>query len=177
MLNRVKIDTFKETVSKVEKNPSLSKKILEVEGKWKIDVEIGPQFETKLKTERAGEILLQTDETIILGGGGTAMNPVQLCIAGLLACYAATFAKWAAMAGVVLKSFKIKGTANMDMSAAFGISENSPLENLQMELMIDSDTTLEKLFEINELAKKRCPGYYCLTHEIIPQINIKKIRK
>ena len=39
MINRVNIDTFKEIVTKVKKDTSLSKKTVEVEGKWKIDVE------------------------------------------------------------------------------------------------------------------------------------------
>lgn len=174
MMNRINIDVFKETIEKAKKDPSSKIKNLEIEGVWRLDKQSGPQFETKLKTENAGEILVQSDETIILGGGGTAPNPVQYCIGGLLACYSATFVKWASMDGIVLKSFKIKGTANMDLSAALGLSDNPPLNNLKMELLIESDASKEKLLEINEIAKKRCPGYYCLTHGIIPQIDIKK---
>jgi uncharacterized OsmC-like protein len=78
------------------------------------------------------------------------------------------------MEGISLKTFKIKSTANMDLSAALGLTENPPLSNLRIELEIESEESLEKLLEINEIAKKRCPGYYCLTHGIIPQIDIKK---
>ena len=175
IINRVNVEKFKETVENAKKDPSSRKKTLEVEGIWRLDEQEGPQFETKLKTENAGEILLQTDETIILGGGGTAPNPVQLCIAGFIACYSATFAKWAAMEGIILKSFRIKGIANMDLTTVFGISETDVLKNLQMELLIDSDTDIKKLQEINEIAKKRCPGYYCLAHEIIPHIDLRKV--
>ena len=174
MKNRINIEVFKETIEKGKKDSSTCLKTLAIEGTWRLDTDSGPQFETKLKTEKAGEVLVQSDETIILGGGGTAPNPVQYCIGGLLACYAATFVKWCTMDGIVLKSFKIKSTANMDISAALGLSENPPLSNLKIELEIESDETKEKLLEINEIAKKRCPGYYCLTHGIIPQIDIKQ---
>ncbi len=174
MINRLNIDVFKGTIEKAKKEPSSSLKNLEIEGTWKLDEQEGPQFETKLKTEKAGEILVQSDETIILGGGGTAPNPVQYCIGGLLACYSATFVKWASMEGIVLKDFKIRGTAKMDLSAALGLSENPPINDLRIELLIESDETMEKLLSINEIAKKRCPGYYCLTHGIIPQIDITK---
>ena len=174
MINRVNIDVFKETIEKAKKEPSSSLKNLEIEGTWRLDEQEGPQFETKLKTEKAGEILVQSDETIILGGGGTAPNPVQYCIGGLLACYSATFVKWASMEGIILKDFKIRGTAKMDLSAALGLSENPPINDLRIELLIESDETMEKLLSINEIAKKRCPGYYCLTHGIIPQIDITK---
>jgi uncharacterized OsmC-like protein len=78
------------------------------------------------------------------------------------------------MEGVLLKRFKIIGTANMDLTTALGISEVDALKSLEMELLIESETDMEKLLEINELAKKRCPGYYCLSHEIIPDVEIKK---
>jgi len=174
MINKINIDVFKETIINAKKDPSSTIKKLEIEGTWMLDKKKGPQFETILKTEKAGEISVQSDETLILGGGGTAPNPVQYCIGGLLACYSATFVKWASMDGIILKSFKIKGTANMDLTAALGISENPPLNDLRMELFIESDATKEKLLEINEIAKKRCPGYYCLSHGIIPQIDIIK---
>ncbi len=174
MINRVNVEKFKETVENAKKDPSIAKKKMVIEGIWRVNEQTGPQFETKLGTENAGEIVLQTDEPTGIGGGGTSYNPVQLCIAGLLACYSATFAKWAAVEGVVLKSFKISGTANMNMSAAFGIDDSIPLENLQIELLIDSDASIEKLREINQIAKERCPGYYCVSHAISPQIDVKK---
>jgi uncharacterized OsmC-like protein len=174
MMNRINIEVFKETIEKGQKDSSSYLKTLAIEGTWRLDDKSGPQFETKLKTENAGEVLVQSDETIILGGGGTAPNPVQYCIGGLLACYSATYVKWASMEGISLKSFKIRSTANMDLSAALGITENPALSNLKIELEIESEESLEKLLEINEIAKKRCPGYYCLTHGIIPQIDIKQ---
>ena len=174
MMNRINIEVFKETIEKGKKDSSSYLKTLAIEGTWRLDDNSGPQFETKLKTENAGEVLVQSDETVILGGGGTAPNPVQYCIGGLLACYSATYVKWASMKGVSLKTFKIKSTANMDLSPALGLTDNPPLNNLRIELEIESEASLEKLLEINEIVKKRCPGYYCLTHGIIPQIDIKK---
>lgn len=174
MMNRINIEVFKETVENVKKDPSTALKTLEFEGVWRLDADSGPQFETKLKTENAGEILVQSDETIMLGGGGTAPNPVQYCIGGLLACFSATFVKSASMEGILIKEFKIRGIINMDLSAALGLSKNPAFSNVRLELMIESDATLEKLLEINEIAKQRCPAYYCLSHAIVPEIDIKK---
>ena len=174
MINRINIEVFKGTIENVKRDSSSSLKNLEIEGTWRLKEQSGPQFETKLKTENAGNIIVQSDETIILGGGGTAPNPVQYCIGGLLACYSATFVKWASMEGINLTGFKIRAKAKMDLSAALGLSENPALSDLHLELLIESSASLEKLLEINEIAKKRCPGYYCLTHEIIPQIDIQK---
>ena len=135
----------------------------------------GPQFETNLRTESAGEFMIETDETIILGGRGIAPNPVQVFIAGFLACYSATFAKWAAMEGVELKHLKTVASVSMDLATVIGISDTADiLENMQIDLFVESDASLEKLNEINEIAIKRGPGYYCVSHAIIPQINLTK---
>ncbi len=174
MINRINVDVFKETIENVNKDPSTSIKKIEIVGTWRLNEQTGPQFETKLETEKTGDILVQSDETIILGGGGTAPNPVQYYISGFLSCYSATFVKWASMEGILLNSFKIRGTATMDISKALGLSDNPPIIDLQMEIFIESDTPMEKLLEINEIAKKRCPGYYYLSHGIVPKIDIKK---
>lgn len=173
ILNRVDVDKFKETMDKARKDPSTGKKTMEVEGEWRLN-RTGPQFESRIKTEKGGEIMLLSDETLILGGGGTAPNPVQYCIYGLIACYAATFSKWAAIEGIVLRSFKIKAQANMDLTASFGVTKNPILEHLKWEMIVDSDASIQKLEQLNEIAKERCPGYYCVTHAIFPEITIKK---
>lgn len=171
IINRVDVGKFKETVEKARKEGG--KKTVEIEGEWRLGKD-GPQFESKIKTEKGGETTIRSDETIILGGGGTAPNPVQYCIYGLIACYAATFAKWAAMDGVVLRKFRIKAQANMDLTKSFGLSENLILESLRWEMIIDSDASMEKLEQLNEIAKERCPGYYCITHAIFPEVRIMK---
>ncbi|MDD5472749.1 MAG: OsmC family protein [Candidatus Methanoperedens sp.] len=175
MVNRVDVDKFRETVENTKKDTASGKKTMEVEGEWRLG-KTGPQFESRIKTEKGGEITLFSDETLILGGGGTAPNPVQYCIYGLIACYAATFAKWAAMEGIVLRSFRIKATANMDLTRAFGVTDNPILEHLKWEMIVDSDTSMEKLEKLNEIAKERCPGYYCVTHAIFPEITLKKVK-
>lgn len=173
IVNRIDVDKFKETVEKARKDPSSGKKTMEVEGEWRIG-KTGPQFEAKIKTENGGDFVLQADETMILGGGGTAPNPVQYCIYGSIACYAATFAKWAALEGIVLKSLRIKAAANMDLTKSFGVTQNPILEGLKWEMIVDSDASIDKLIKLNEIAKERCPAYYCLTHQIIPDIKVTK---
>lgn len=174
IVNKVDVDKFKETVEKARKDPSTGKKVVEIEGEWRIGKE-GPQFESKIKTEKGGEITLFSDETLILGGGGAAPNPVQYCIYGLIACYAATFAKWTAMKGIELRSFKIKAKASMDLTRAFGVTKNPILEKLQWTMEVDSDAGIGVLEELSEMAAARCPGYYCVTHIIYPEIEIKKL--
>ena len=179
MLNRINLEGFKKVQTSYKLDRSKCKKRLQIKGRWRLDVEYGPQFETKLMTERAGEITVQTDETIILGGGGTAVHPVHYCMAGFCGCFSAAFAKWAAMSGIELKKFEIKATADIDLTTGFGIEDGIPaVENFNIELTVESDANTEALNEVLELTKKRCFCMYCMTTAVIPEIDmIKEVPK
>ncbi|WP_410508172.1 OsmC family protein [Methanosarcina hadiensis] len=176
IINRVEVDRFSETIQKARKDPSKAKKVIEFEGNWEIG-RTGPQFSTKIKSENGGEFLIQSDEPTALGGGGTAPNPVQYGLYGIAACFAASFAKWTAMEGIVLNQFKIKVRADMDLSASFGIFQEPVIpiyESIKFEIMVDSEMSMEEVERFNEITKQRCPCYYCLTTAIIPEIVFEK---
>jgi uncharacterized OsmC-like protein len=176
IINRIAVDKFSETLQKVKDDPSKTKKVIEFEGNWEIG-RTGPQFSTKINSERGGEFLIQSDEPVALGGGGTAPNPVQYGLYGIASCFAASFAKWTAMEGIVLNQFKIKVRADMDLSVSFGISHEPAIpiyESIKFEIIVDSGMSMEEIQKFNEIAKQRCPCYYCLTTEIIPKIVFKK---
>lgn len=172
-INRVNIDNFTVTIEKARQDQAAGKKTVQVEGEWRLHSDTGPQFEAKLRAER-GEFTLQSDEPSFLGGGGSAPNPVQYCIYGAISCYAATFAKWAAMEGVVLKSLRVKAVAEMDMTRSFGISQNPVIESLRWEVTISTDADDEKIGYIKKIAEERCPAYFCLANPIIPVVTISR---
>ncbi|MFX0023236.1 MAG: OsmC family protein [Candidatus Hermodarchaeota archaeon] len=173
-LNRIDLDGFKEVLNEYNKDRNLCKKTLEVKGIWHLDLDYGPQFETKLKTERAGEITVQTDGLTLFGGGGTALHPISLCMAGFCGCYCAAYAKWAAMEGIELKQLKIRVKGDLDFSTVLGIEENVPIvDHYQIELFIESDADYEELLRISEITKRRCFCYYCISTSTIPKITLK----
>lgn len=171
-LNRVDVDKFQKTIENARKAPLSGKKTIQVEGEWRIG-KTGPQFEAKIETEKGGEFLIQSDETIALGGGGTAPNPVIYGLYGVMACYAATFSKWTAMESIELKTFKVKAQANLDLTRSFGVTQNQIYENIKFEIIVDADIGIIELKRFNEITKERCPCYYCLTNAIIPEIEIR----
>jgi uncharacterized OsmC-like protein len=173
MLNRIDLDGFKKVQEEYRKDRSKCKKTLEVKGRWLLDIGYGPQFETIMKTERAGDITVQTDETIILGGGGTAVHPVHYCMVGFCGCFSAAFAKWAAMAGIELKKLDIRIVADIDLTTGFGIEDGiAAVEDYNLEIFVESDAPIEKLNEVLDFTKKRCFCMYCITTPIIPNIDM-----
>jgi len=174
LLNRIDLKGFKEVMDQYMQSRELCKKTLDVKGIWRLDLEYGPQFETRLKTERAGEITVQMDELTLFGGGGTALHPISLCMAGFCGCYSAAYAKWAAMEGIELKQLRIRVKGDLDFSSVLNIEKNIPIvDHYQIELFIESDASYEELYRISEITKRRCFCYYCISTSTIPKITLK----
>ncbi|MGV9171242.1 MAG: OsmC family protein [Promethearchaeia archaeon] len=175
MLNRIDLKGFKHVQEKYTENRDLCKKELEVKGTWLNNLEYGPQFQTKLKTERAGEILVQTDEITLMGGQGTALHPISLCLAGFCGCFSAAFAKWAAMEGIELEELRITTKADVDLSKPLGIDLTKPLvDNFKIKLFIQSDASLDELNKIAEYTKQRCFCHYCISTPIEPKVTLNR---
>lgn len=174
VVNHVNLDEMKKTIEKARANPEEAKKTVNVEGEWFPQNSTGPQFSAKIKAEK-GEFTVNSDEPTFLGGGGSTLNPVQYCVYGASACYAATFAKWAAFEGVVLKSFKVKATANLDLSSVFGLSHNPVIREMVFDLFVETDADDEKLAKIKKIAYERCPAVYCLTNNVNLKIELSKV--
>lgn len=173
--NGVNLTKYREFIETVKQEPALGIKRLQVVGEWISDGP-APHFAAFLDSE-SGKVRVESDEPHVLGGGFTAPNPNQLCLAGAIACYASSFSKWAAMSGVDIRKLTISAAANIDMSKSLGVSENPPVEAIQYELMVDSDATIEELLEVKKLADERCPGVYCLTHALKLDVQLRRIEK
>ncbi len=170
--NRINLDTFDRTVNEAEKDSETALKTLKVEGRWRLG-EKGPQFESELKYEN-GRIILYADEPSFLGGGGMSVNPIQYCLFGIASCFAATFAKWAAIEGIELEELTIKIQADLDMSRSFGLTENPILDKMTIDLSTKTEASDEEIAKIHQITLERCPAYYCLTEPVDPEITVSK---
>ncbi len=171
-VNRVNIEAFDKTIEKAKKDSESALKTLKVEGKWRLG-EKGPQFESELKYEN-GRVILYADEPSFLGGGGTSVNPIQYCLFGIASCFAATFAKWAAIEGVELEELTVTAKADLDMSISFGVADNPILNKMTLSVNAKTEASDEEVDKIRQITVKRCPAYYCLTEAVTPEIIVTK---
>jgi uncharacterized OsmC-like protein len=101
-----------------------------------------------------------------MGGMGLAPDPIQYCLYGLAACYAATFVSIAAMEGIALQGVKIAVENKVDLTRTLGLSSNPIVEGVEVTLTVKADVPRERLESIEALARDRCPGVYCLVNPI-----------
>jgi uncharacterized OsmC-like protein len=150
-------------IEEVKKDKGKAIKIKRVEGEWNLeDGKI--QFSGTLK-HASGSTVLEADGPPFMGGSGLKPDPVQYCLYGLAACFAQTFASIAAEKGVKLKHLKVAAENKVNLITPLGLGDDPTVEGVSFLVDVSSDSD-EKIPEIEELAKKRCPGVYCLTQPI-----------
>jgi len=163
-INNVNVQAVGAFVEQVKANPALARKQKKVEGEWGL-VNGQPQFKAVLAYAK-GERTVEADFAPFMGGEGLAPDPIQYCLYGLAACYAATFAGLAAAQGVELKRLKVVAENQVNLSRSLGLSDDPVVEKVKLTLQIESDAPPNVLEELETLAKSNCPGVYCLTNPI-----------
>ena len=164
VVNNVNLVAMQESVEEMKKNPTQAKKVKQVGGQW-VFQEGEPQFRAEVEFPKGKEVL-QADFPPFLGGGGLKPDPIQYCLYGLAACFAGIFAAVAAMEGVDLKKLSVVAESKLDFSRVFGLTDNPPVEGIELTVTVSSDAAPEKIQEIDRLARERCPGVYCITNPI-----------
>ena len=163
-LNNINLDKSKAFVEEVKADKSKAIKTKKVEGSW--NFENGkPQFASTLEHPN-GITIVEADAPPFMGGSGIKPDPVQYCLFGLAACFAQTFASIAAEKGIELKKLKVIAENKVNLSKALGLSNEPIVEKVKLSVEVLSEADKNRLKEIEELAKQRCPGVYCLTNPV-----------
>ena len=158
-LNNVDMDKAGAFVEEVKLDKNKAIKTKHVEGAWNFS---GVQFAATLE-HATGKTIVEADGPPFMGGSGVKPDPVQYCLFGLAACYAQTFASIAAEKGIELKRLKISVENKVNLSKPLGLGDEPVVENVKLLVTASGKGDLE---EIEQLAKERCPGVYCLTNPI-----------
>ena len=170
-INNVDMEKAGAFVEEVKKDKSKAIKVKRIEGSWDFR-ERKPQFASTLEHAN-GTTIIEADSPPFMGGFGIKPDPVQYCLFGLAACFAQTFASVAAEKGIKLDKLKVAAENKVNLSKALGLGNEPIVEKVKLSVEVLSEVGKDKLKEIEELAKQRCPGVYCLTNPIKLDIEIK----
>lgn len=171
-INNVNLEKAAAFAEEAKKDKSKALKIKRVEGIWNLE-EGKAQFASTLEHAQ-GSTIVEADGPTFLGGNGNKPDPVQYCLFGLAACYAQTFASIAAEKGIELKKLKVTAENKVNLSRALGLGNEPIVEEVKLSVEVLSEAEKDKLKEIENLAKERCPGVYCLTNPIKLDVEVKQ---
>ena len=171
-LNNVDLEKIKGIIEKWKTDQSVLKKKMSIKGEWNLAE--GPQFKINLKYEK-GETTLNIDSPSFMGGEGQAPSPLQICLSGLVSCFAGTLASIAAEKGIELEKLEVGAEASYDFSKTFGLS-NNPIAN-GVTFTVDIKAKNANDNQINEIikeAEERCPAMFCLKNPIPVSVNVSR---
>ncbi len=160
--NNVNLDALKSTAEAIREGKVPGERVFTVSGEWVYD---RYQFKATLEFER-GSLEVHTDQPTPAGGKGNAPNPVQYCVFAMVACYSTTFMTIAAKRGVEIRSLKAKGYSRVNMRAVFDLEDAPVVEEVGIELEVESNAPAEVLDEIRREADRKCPAAYTVASSV-----------
>lgn len=130
----------------------------------------GPQSTVEVEVTSIGELNEEAkslksgrswiiSEPAHVGGLADAPTPLEYLLSGVLGCFAAVYAFYAAKHGVDFHAFNVKGLARMDVRGH--MIEDAPpagFRTVDIAVTVKSDAPEEKLQWILDLAMAGCPG-------------------
>lgn len=162
-MNNVDVAGMRAFVDALAKDAALGRKNKRVTGAWDF-AEGRPQFSAPLEFPK-GKATIQVELPPFAGGWGTSPDPIQVCLSGLAACFAVTFAAAATAEGVRLTRLQVTAENWMDLRKQMGLSRDDIIEKVRFTVEAEGAdrATLER---VRRLAEERCPGSECVTRAI-----------
>src|SRR5688572_30255649 len=162
-VNNVNVPEMQKFVAALSKDAALGRKNKRVTGSWDF-TEGQPQFSASLEYPQ-GKATVQVELPPFAGGWGTSPDPIQVCLSGLAACFAVTFAAAATSEGVKLTKLQVTAENWMDLRKQMGLTKDNIIERVKFTVQAEGAdrATLQRLLK---LAEERCPGSECVTRSI-----------
>jgi uncharacterized OsmC-like protein len=162
-MNNVNAAEMQKFVAALQKDPALGKKNKRVTGTWSF-TENAPQFSAELEYPK-GKVTVNVELPSFAGGWGTSPDPIQVCLSGLAACFAVTYAAVATAEGVKLTKLHVTAENWMDLRKQMGVSKDNIIERVKFTIEA-AGAPRETLQRLVKLAEERCPGTECVTRAI-----------
>ena len=108
------------------------------------------------------------DEPFQLLGGDSAPNPQELLMAAFNACIMVGYVAGAALKGINLYSVEIRTRGELDLRGFLGLSDDVKpgYEDIDYEVRISGDGSLEQYEEIHQTVMKTSPNYFNISRPI-----------
>ena len=138
----------------------------------------GPQSFVEVKVTSIGQLneLVEcrksghkfiVSEPVHVGGQNCAPTPLEFLLSGVVGCYAAVFAFYAAKLGVAYDSFEAVARTEFDVRGhMIADAPLSAFQKVTISISVASDAPADKLREIERLAFEGCPGISTLRQPV-----------
>jgi len=146
------IETYNSTKEAVKNDPSKGEGKFESVTEWKDGAKA---------VSKARSFEITTDEPEALGGGDTAVDPMELLLASLGSCLTIGWVTNANKHGIDYRNLKIKVSAPFDLRGYLDLDEEvrPGFPKIDYEVEVDTDADEALLQEIKAAAEKTSPMF------------------
>ncbi|UVI29361.1 OsmC family protein [Paenibacillus spongiae] len=100
------------------------------------------------------------DEPVKLGGTDTAPTPMEYMLGSFNGCLLIVIEMIAKEMGLAVRDLQAESTGTVDRRGMFGTADVSPhFQEVRNAVVFDTDESSERIEELKERVKKRCPAY------------------
>lgn len=151
------IEAYTQTKAAVAKDPSVGQGAFEAVTTW----EDGARAVSKARS-----FTIATDEPVPLGGGDTAIDPMELLLATLGSCMQIGWVTQARLRGIELKRLQIKVRGGYDLRGYLDLDrEVRPgFGGLDYTVEVEADAAPEVIDEIRRAVEKGSPMFDNIAH-------------
>ncbi len=169
-MNNVNVQEMERFVAAIQEDPAQAKKDKRVTGSWVFE-QGKPQFVSTIEYA-GGNVVLNAELPPFAGGWGTSPDPVQYCLYGLAACFAAMFVASATGEGIQLTRLEVTVENWMDLRKQMGLANENIIDKIRFTVHAEG-ASRDDLDRVLNLTKERCPGAECLTRSIPLEVELK----
>ena len=169
-LNNVDIDKIYNAEKEIYDDLALTQKNTSVEGKWNFNTELS-QFTASLKYPK-GDTIIKTDNPVFLGGNHSQPEPMQYFLFGIAASYASAFTNRASIKGIELEDLVVKADVKLNYSYFFSISDDPKIEEINILLEVESNSSREELVRVKNEAFECCAALSAIDESVIVNVRL-----
>jgi len=159
VLNNINVKVLRENIQKINEDRSRALEKIEMAIEWNI-LRNCPQIRSMIRAEKTC-IILESELQTLLGGSGIRPSPMQYFLFGVGASYLSTIMLILTSKGVNVSEAKLNLSAEIDNAGLMGVTDESDggkaIKNVLIHLRIKCDLPDEKLLQVIEEAKNKCP--------------------
>ena len=158
-INGIEIESLKETIAAIERDPSLARSRFRATNTW-----IAGNLNRTRITEfhaagqdiaHGSEFTLEADEPPLLAGGDRAPNPVEHLLSALVACLTTSMVAHAAVRGIEIEELTSVVEGDIDLAGYLGLSNEVPrgYTDIRVDFQVKADgvgtETLKRLAQFS----------------------------
>ncbi|RMI32220.1 OsmC family protein [Nocardia stercoris] len=106
-----------------------------------------------------GQYTIRIDEPPVLGGAGSAPNPVEAYLAALISCQVVTYRFWAQRLGIVVDDLTIEAEGDLDVRGFFGLDDTvrPGFGAVRVQVRLHGPETADRYRELQKAVDAHCP--------------------